>query len=136
MAAIPSNTNNYYCSTNATAARSNIASMDGYFSSLDINDGVVQLYQLLQKTDDITINCGNAIMNAALPDLFLVDSTGTNSYFGESFIQNILYNVGFQFTDVLDLIFIDPSNTDPFWYYVSFRVGDFFIRFVYRDTTP
>jgi len=41
MAAIPSNTNNYYCSTNATAARSNIASMDGYFSSLDINDGVV-----------------------------------------------------------------------------------------------
>ena len=39
------------------------------------------------------------------------------------------------FTDVLDLLYYDPYNTDPYWYYVFFRVGDFFIRFIYRDTT-
>lgn len=31
------------------------------------------------------------------------------------------------------MIFIDPSNTEPFWYYVFYRVGDFMIRFIYRD---
>lgn len=54
---------------------------------------------------------------------------------GETLVTNILYNLGFQFTDVLDLIFIDPSNTEPFWYYVSYRIGDFLIRFIYKDTT-
>lgn len=54
---------------------------------------------------------------------------------GETLVTNILYNLGFQFTDVLDLIFIDPSNEEPFWYYVFYRVGDFLIRFIYKDTS-
>jgi hypothetical protein len=54
---------------------------------------------------------------------------------GESLILNILYNLGFQFTAILDLIFIDPDSKDPFWYYVAYRIGDFLIRFLYRDTT-
>ncbi len=59
--------------------------------------------------------------------------TPVNSYWGENFLVNILYNLGFQFTDIMDIIFIDPSNKDPFWYYVSFKLGDFLIRFVFRD---
>ena len=97
---------------------------------------MAQFYQFLQKTDDLVINCGNAVFNAQFPILFSTTAVGTtNSYFGETFVQNILYNIGFQFTDILDLIFIDPTNTDPFWYYVFARVGDFMIRFIYRDTT-
>ena len=88
----------------------------------------------MQKTDDIVINCGDAIIsNSDALDVF--SSTNGDSYVGETLITNILYNLGFQFTDVLDLIFIDPANTDPFWYYVFYRVGDFMIRFIYKDTT-
>jgi hypothetical protein len=47
--------------------------------------------------------------------------------------QNLLYNAGFMFTDVLDIAWYDQRNTDPYWYYFSYRLGDFLIRFIYRD---
>jgi hypothetical protein len=88
----------------------------------------------MQRSDDIVINCGNAIVSN--DDAFNVFANNNgDSYTGETLVTNILYNLGFQFTDVLDLIFIDPANTEPFWYYVAFRVGDFFIRFLYKDTS-
>jgi hypothetical protein len=97
---------------------------------------MAQLYKFLQKIDDLVINCGDSVFNAQFPILFSTTAANSpNSYWGESFVQNILYNIGFQFTDILDLIFVDPTNTDPFWYYVFFRVGDFFIRFIFRETT-
>ena len=46
---------------------------------------------------------------------------------------NFLYNVGFMFTDILDIIDYDYSSTDPYWYYVFYRVGDFLVRFIYRE---
>jgi len=94
---------------------------------------VTEFYRALQNTDDITINCGNAIL--ANNDAINVFTGKGDSYQGETLVTNILYNLGFQFTDVLDLIFIDPENTEPFWYYVFYRVGDFMIRFIYKDTT-
>ena len=39
------------------------------------------------------------------------------------------------FTDILDIIWFDEDDTEPFWYYLAFRAGDFLIRFIYRDTT-
>ena len=97
----------------------------------ETKDAVTEFYRAMQRTDDITINCGDAILsNSEAANVF----TGKgDSYKGETLVTNILYNIGFQFTDVLDLIFIDPENEDPFWYYVFYRVGDFMIRFVYRE---
>ena len=95
---------------------------------------MTEFYRAIEKTDDVVINCGNAIIsNDDALDVF--SSNNGDTYVGETFITNILYNLGFQFTDILDLIFIDPSNTEPFWYYVFYRVGDFMIRFIYKDTT-
>jgi len=97
---------------------------------------MAQFYQFLQKIDNLVINCGDAVFNADFPILFATkddNPASTNEYFGETFLQNILYNMGYQFTDILDLIFIDQTNTMPFWYYVFFRVGDFIIRFIYRE---
>jgi hypothetical protein len=57
-----------------------------------------QFYQFLQKTDDLIINCGEAVFSAQLPILFETTAQNpdsTNSYFGEAFVQNILYNIGF-----------------------------------------
>lgn len=96
-------------------------------------DAVTEFYRALQNVDDIVINCGNAIFSNN--DALNVFTGSSDSYFGETLVTNILYNIGFQFTDILDLIFIDPANQEPFWYYVFFRVGDFMIRFIYKDTT-
>ena len=134
LGAIKSKEANFLCSRNTTAARKSLESMVGRIENNEIKDAVTEFYRAIQRTDDIVINCGNAIIsnNDAL-DVF--SSTNGDSYIGETLVTNILYNLGFQFTDILDLIFIDPSNLEPFWYYVFFRVGDFLIRFIYKDTS-
>jgi hypothetical protein len=63
----------------------------------------------VQRTDDIVINCGNAIIsNNDAFDVF--SSINGDSNVRETLATNILYNLCLQFTDVLDLIFIDSSN--------------------------
>lgn len=72
--------------------------MSDNFGSGQINNAIAQFYQFLQKSDDIIINCGETIFNAKIPDLFTVSTLASptdNSYWGEGFLQNILYNVGF-----------------------------------------
>jgi len=81
--------------------------------------------------DDLTINCGQSVFGASFPEFL----GPPNAYPMEALVLNLLYNIGFQFTDILDLIFVDPTSPDPFWYYVFFRIGDFIIRFIYRDTS-
>jgi hypothetical protein len=84
----------------------------------------------LGKTDDIWINCYSAVEEvASTPTDMTVKAILYN------LMLNLLYNVGFMFTDVLDLFFpyTDKDDPDPYWYYVAYRVGDFCIRFVYRD---
>ena len=98
-----------------------------------IIDAVSQLYSFLQIFDDIAISCSESVINARVPALFF---GAGNNFIGEQFLQNILYNLGFQITDILDLIFYDTNDKNPFWYYVFYRVGDFIVRFIYRDESP
>ena len=44
---------------------------------------------------------------------------------------NVLYNAGYMFTDILDLVYYNYANTNPYWYYVAYNMGDFFIRFFF-----
>lgn len=82
------------------------------------DDGMTYLNKLLALTDDITINCESAILSSDTPS---------------NFFENILYNAGFMFTDILDMFWYDTRNTDPYWYYIFYRVGDFAIRVFYRE---
>ena len=131
MSAIPSNTQNYYCSKNVTLARGYLTTMITDFSLGENDDGMTYLNSLLTKTDDIYQNCYLAVSSTASVPTDMASLVSADS----PILLNILYNLGYQFTDVLDLIFYDPTNTDPYWFYVSFRLGDFFIRFIYRDET-
>ena len=56
--------------------------------------------------DEVTIWCWESFLDAREMNLF---SGYNNNYFGENFAENILYNLGFQITAILDLIFIDPK---------------------------
>jgi hypothetical protein len=37
------------------------------------------------------------------------------------------------FTDILGILIYDTDNTDAYSYYVSYKVGDLLVRFLYRD---
>jgi hypothetical protein len=85
---------------------------------------VTYFVRVLQRTDDLVINCVQAYdKEIAAEDAFSLEEIGVN----------VLYNAGFMFTDILDIIYYDYSNTDPYWYYVAYRMGDFFVRFFIRD---
>ncbi len=91
------------------------------------------LYQGMVLFDEIFIYCTESFLTAYVPDLL----TGPeNNYFGENLIENILYNLGFQITAILDLVFVESTIKEPFWYYVFFRIGDFIVRFFFRDEDP
>jgi len=80
----------------------------------------------MQSADDITINCVLGVKESSNTNLATLFSS-------DGVLTNILYNAGFMFTDVLDIIYYDTTDTNPYWYYIFYRVGDFFIRFVYRE---
>ncbi len=89
---------------------------------------MADIYKILQNVDDITINCIQGFEGASnLNTATLFTSNGL--------LTNILYNAGFMFTDILNIISYNTANTNPFWYYLSFNMGDFLVRFIYRDTT-
>lgn len=95
------------------------------FSKDETTDGITQFTKILNLADDITINCVSAIATS--------DTDAATLFAGDNLLQNLLYNAGFMFTDVLDIVWYDTRNTDPYWYYFAYRLGDFSIRIIYRD---
>lgn len=106
MSAIPTNYNNLYCAGNVTNATLELNAMSNAFANNDNYDGVNYFYGFLQLINKITISCTSAILNASIPNLF---TGGNNLFFGETLLINIFYNFGYQLTDLLDLIFFDPT---------------------------
>ena len=82
--------------------------------------------------------------------LLLTDELGNTCYYGVTeyinldyntlvaggaLFENVLFNAGFMFTDIIELILNNPSTVTDYSYFVGYRTGDFFIRFFYKDTT-
>lgn len=130
MGAIQSRSSNYYCSKNTTAAQIDLNLMMINFKNNQPTSGMQYLYAAMQLFGNIAISCTQSLLQVYVPDLFYGPD---NAYPGQQFLLNILYNLGFQITDILNLVFYDTTITQPFWYYVSYQLGDFAIRFIYRD---
>ena len=126
--AIPTSTYNYQCGKNVTNARLYSEASGTAFSSGDVTQGVSYVYKVLQITDDITINCWLGIKAAAT-------ISGSTLLTMDGIPTNILYNAGFMFTDVLNLVNYNVLSTDPYWYYFAFNLGDFMVRFIYKDSS-
>ena len=92
MAAIQTNTANYYCSKNTTAAQLYLNTMTIDLKNNQITSAVQSFYAFLQIFDNIVISCTESVLNVYIPQLFIGP---TNNYFGENFLLNILYNLGF-----------------------------------------
>lgn len=124
MGAVESNLFSFQCSRNSSAVRADIALMSTKRAANEQADAISYFVKVLQRVDDLTINCVQAVdSEITADDAFSTEEIGTN----------VLYNAGFMFTDILDIIYYDYTDTNPYWYYVSYRMGDFFIRFFIRD---
>ena len=49
---------------------------------------------------------------------------------GDTLLVNVLYNAGFIYTDIFDLVTNDPSTVSNWPYYLAYQVGDCFVRFI------
>ena len=87
-------------------------------------------------------------MKAIHDAMLLIDGMGNHCYYGvESYIvldyatfftlggigENVLFNLGFMFTDIVEILLNGPDTIHKWTYYVAYRVGDFAMRFFYKD---
>lgn len=124
MGAVESNLFSFQCSRNSSAVRADITLMAAKRAANEQADAISYFVKVLQRVDDLTINCVQA---------YDTEITSDDAFSTEEIGTNILYNAGFMFTNILDIIYYDYTDTNPYWYYVAYRMGDFFIRFFIRD---
>eukprot|EP00347_Sterkiella_histriomuscorum_P006356 403353073 len=124
--AIPTSTYNFQCGKNVTNSRLLVQAATLDFSQQKQDSGMTNIFKMLQNVDDITINCWLGFDESSNLD-------SSQLFSNDGILTNMLYNAGFMFTDVLDILDYDYTYTDPFWYYTAFRAGDFLVRFIYRE---
>lgn len=91
-------------------------------------DGITAIRDFMRLVDDLGNTCYYGVETYVVLDY----STFVT---GGAVLENVLYNAGFMFTDVLEIV-LNNENTITQWsYFIAFRVGDFLIRFFYKDST-
>lgn len=126
MSALPSGTNALYCNKNSTAARTFMTQTLTYFDKNDVKNGMTSLNNMMKLTDEIANHCYYGIEEQITVNFLAL--------IGLPMLENVLYNAGYMFTDVLTIITADPENTVNYPYVLSSNIGDFLMRFIYRDT--
>ena len=64
--------------------------------------------------------------------------TFTGTYFQTlfsnwNFVQNLLFNAGYMWTDVVMLLLATPATTEEdYAYFMAFYVGDFIFRIIFK----
>lgn len=48
-------------------------------------------------------------------------------------LLNVLYNAGYMFTDILYMVTIEPDSIEEYPYNLATWIGDFIMRFFYRE---
>lgn len=98
-----------------------------YFSENYTAQGMKALNTLMSYTGPITATCYKGVNET------LSSGTFSNLEKGDTLLVNILYNAGYMYTDVFDIITGVPSTGLTWPYYLAFQVGDFFARFLYES---
>ncbi len=96
-----------------------------YFSAADKADGMEQLYNALSLTDEVVTNCYDAFNDTI--DL------GTEGITWETVLVNVLNNVGYMYTDVINIVSTDSSTQSNYPYFLAYNIGDFIIRWFWSS---
>ena len=92
----------------------------------ETTDALQDFYSYLTYTHEITRMCyygfSTTFAASTYSNLASVDGMGLN----------VLYNLGYIYTDIYMLVTGDTSNAG-YSYYLFYHIGDFTMRFLYRD---
>jgi hypothetical protein len=104
--------------------------MYGYFKERKLSNAVNDAFKALVYVHSITVYCyygGKEYFNYALLQ---------NLFQNFDIVENILFNLGYMWTDIIMLVVGKPGLTETdYGFYVAFYVGDFIFRFIFRSTT-
>lgn len=128
LSALPSGSSGLYCNKNSTLARTYLNTTLGYFNKNDAKNGMKNLYNMMSTFDEVSNNCYYAIQGQ-------ITVNWSNFFSGDILLQNVLFNAGFMFTDILTVATTDASLYSNYPYILASSVGDFCMRFFYRDTS-
>ena len=88
---------------------------------------MTNIFNMMSLFDDLGHTCYYGVETYVNTDYDTFIST-------DGVLTNVLYNAGFMFTDIIEIILNDATTVNDYDYFVGFRIGDFLIRFIYRAT--
>ena len=101
--------------------------MYSYYSERKLTNSVTDGYNALLYVKDITNQCYYGIL-----EYFSVEGL-TRLYSEFDLLKNIIFNIGYMWTDIIMLLVGRPGYTETdYAFYVAFYIGDFIFRFIFR----
>lgn len=83
---------------------------------------------MFSLADELGFNCYWGVKSYVVLDWSTFISGGT-------VLNNILYNAGFMFTDIVIILTTSDTMVTNYSYFLAAYLGDFFMRFFYYDPT-
>jgi len=101
-----------------------------YIIERDLTNVVDRVNLALEYQYNITFNCYYGITQ------FFSFSNLAKLITNYDLVTNVAYNIGFMYTDIMMLVIGVPGETtNDYMYYVFFYIGDFFFRFLFKETS-
>ena len=123
---LPSTSLMSYCNSNVTLLYPTSVTMYQKFVALDFKNGLLYFKKLTKYMSNSLFNCYYSVKDPTT-------SSGYKKTFSFMTVMwNILFNLGFMYTDIYKLTNNLLGSTAA-WYNVGFYCGDFVIRFLYSN---
>ena len=101
-----------------------------FFQERQLTQAVTEAYVALSYVGPITFYCYWGYV-----EYFTVD-TLINLFVEFNIFYNVLFNIGFIWTDIIMLLVGRPGKTETdYAFYVAFYIGDLIFRFIFRQAT-
>ena len=117
------------CGNDSAIARGYVNDMVGNWESRNLEVFVSNFAKATYMVNDTVQHCyygGKA----------RIESSSTEQYNPITILQNVGFNVGYIWTDIVMLSLAKPSNTnEDYFYFVAFYVGDLVFRFFVASET-
>jgi hypothetical protein len=101
--------------------------MYDFFILRDLTSAVTDGYNAMIYINPVTVSCYYGILE-------YLDEEFINTLFVEfDLFNNILFNIGYMWTDIVMLLVGRPGETETdYGFYLAFYTGDFIFRFIFR----
>ena len=125
--ALPVGGNLYFCGKDLESQRLKLVSMYEFYEERQLTNAVTDGYNAMIYINPISVSCYYGAL-----EYFNLEELG--ALFQEfDILKNIIFNIGFMWTDILMLIVGRPGETETdYGFYLAFYLGDFIFRFIFR----